>query len=141
MDDTNKKDFALMMRVTWANYGRNEPDKDTMRYWFGKLANYEFNQVTKAFDDWIDSSKQLPTVKDIVDALKPKPTIFARLPSPLAIAENHRHAVEVKEAVEKMVSGKRDMKAWAHKIIANPKAYPEISLRYAKEALGEVVDG
>lgn len=136
MNDSNKKDFALMMRVTWANYGRNEPDKDTMRYWFGKLEAHDFNLVTKAFDDWIDTSRELPTIKDIQNACKPKPTIFARLPSPLAIAENHRHAVEVKQAVEKMVSGKRDMKAWAHKIIKNPKAYPDISLRFAKEALG-----
>ena len=124
-----------MMRVTWANYGRNEVDKDTLRYWFGKLEKYEFEQVTKAFDDWIDSSKNLPTVKDILDACKPKPTIFARIASPLALAENHRHAVEVKNAVEKMTHGKRDMKDWARKIIANPKNYPDISLKLAREAL------
>ena len=79
MTDNDKKDFALMMRVTWANYGRNEPDKDTMRYWYSKLDRHDFNVVTKAFDDWIDTSKQLPTIKDIQDACKPKPTIF--LPS------------------------------------------------------------
>lgn len=140
MNDTNKKDFALMMRVTWANYGRNEPDRGTMLYWFTKLETYDLNIVTKAFDDWLMSSKQLPTIKDIQDACKPKPTIFARLPSPLAIAENHRHAVEVKQAVDKMVNGKRDYKAWAHKIIANPVDYPDISLRYAKEALGVIAN-
>ena len=139
MNDLNKKDFALMMRVTWENYGRNKPDKETMRYWYGKLEDHDFNLVTKAFDDWLISNRQLPTIKDIQDACKPKPTIFARLPSPLAIAENHRHAVEVKQAVEKMVSGKRDMKAWARKIKANPSAYPDISLRYAMEALGSEV--
>ena len=53
MTDNDKKDFALMMRVTWANYGRNEPDKDTMRYWYSKLDKHDFNVVTKAFDDWI----------------------------------------------------------------------------------------
>lgn len=136
MDDTNKKDFALMMRVTWANYGRNEPDRETMRYWFSKLNKHDFNVVTKALDEWIDTSKQLPTIKDIQDACKPKPTIFARLPSPLAIAENHRHAVEVKQAVDKMVNGKRDYRAWARKIKDNPKVYPDISLRLANEALG-----
>lgn len=139
MDDTNKKDFALMMRVTWANYGRNEPDKDTLRYWFGKLEAHDFNLVTKAFDDWIMSSKQLPTLKDIQDACKPKPQVYARLPSPLSNKDNQRHVVEVKEAIEKMVNGKRDMKAWAHKIIANPSAYPDISYRYAKEALGTTI--
>ena len=141
MNDTNKKDFALMMRVTWANYGRNEPERETMRYWFSKLDKHDFNLVTKAFDDWIMASKQLPTIKDIQDACKPKPTIFARLPSPLAIAENHRHAVEVKQAVDKMVNGKRDYKAWARKIKDNPSAYPDISLRLANEALGVTING
>lgn len=136
MDDTNKKDFALMMRVTWANYGRNEPDRETMRYWFSKLDKHDFNIVTKAFDEWIDASKQLPTIKDIQDACKPKPTIFARLPSPLAIAENHRHAVEVKQAVDKMINGKRDYRAWAKVILNNKSNYPDISFRYANEALG-----
>lgn len=28
-----------------------------------------------------------------------------------------------------------DMKAWAKKILANPKDYPEISVKYAHEAL------
>jgi hypothetical protein len=31
------------------------------------------------------------------------------------------------------------MKNWAHKIIANPMDYPDISYRYAKEALGATV--
>lgn len=30
-----------------------------------------------------------------------------------------------------------DMKAWAKKILANPKAYPEISVKYAQEALAQ----
>jgi len=77
----------------------------------------------------------MPTVKDILDACKPKPTIFARLPSPLAIAENHRHAAEVKSSIEKMTKGKRDMKYWAHKIIANPKNYPDISLKAGKRGI------
>ena len=29
----------------------------------------------------------------------------------------------------------KSMRAWAHKIIANPKNYPPISLEFAKEAI------
>ena len=141
MTDNDKKEFALMMKIVCSSFSHREFDKDTLRYWFSKLNEYDLKTVSGAFDAWVDSSKHFPTVKDIIELCKPKPTIFARLPSPLAKAENHRHAMEVKEAVEKMTQPKRDMKAWARKIIANPSAYPEISLRYAREALGAVVDG
>lgn len=141
MTDDDKKEFALMMKIVCSNYNHAALEKETLRYWFSKLEKHDFKVVSHAFDSWVDTSKYMPTVKDILDACKPKPTIFARLPSPLAVAENHRHAVEVKEAVDKMTQGKRDMKAWAHKITDNPKNYPDISLRYARESLGEIVNG
>ena len=126
-----------MIKIVCQSYSHREFDRETLRYWFGKLESYDFKDVSNAFDKWIDTSKSFPTVKDIVELCKPKPTIFARLPSPLAIAENHRHAQEVKQAVEKMVKTKRDMKAWAKKIVENPTQYRDISVRIAKEALNE----
>lgn len=110
--------------------------KEAIIVWYNSLKSYDFNVVSDAIDNWLKSSNRPPTPKDIIDACKPKPTIFARLPSPLAIAENHRHAVEVKKAVEDMTKGRRDMKEWARKILASPKIYPDISIKYAKEALG-----
>lgn len=140
MTENDKKEFAMMMRITWQSYGRNHPDKETMRFWFEKLSEHDIMTVGKAFDEWIDTmAKDLPSYKNIKDLCKPKPTIFARLPSPLAIAENHRHAVEVKQAVEQMTKPKRDMKAWAKKIIANPRNYHDISFKLAKEALGNEI--
>lgn len=135
MIDDNKKEFALMMRIVCSNYNHKELDKETLRYWFSKLEKHDLKVVSAAFDGWVDTNKYMPTIKDIMDACKPKPTIFARLPSPLAIAENHRHAVEVKEAVAQMTKPKRDMKAWARKILESPKSYPDISIKLAKEAL------
>ena len=139
MIDKDKKEFMMILRIVCSSFNQKEFDIETVKFWYSKLDKHELSVVSKAFDDWIDANRFMPTLKDIQDACKPKPTIFARLPSPLAIAENHRHAVEVKQAVEKMVSGKRDMKAWAHKIKANPSAYPDISYRYAKEALGATI--
>lgn len=136
MIDDDKKEFALMMRIVCSNYNHKELDKETLRYWFSKLEKHDLKVVSAAFDGWVDTNKYMPTIKDIIDACKPKPTIFARLPSKLAIAENHRHAVEVKKAVEVMTKGKRDYKAWARKILASPNVYPDISIKYAKEALG-----
>lgn len=138
MTDNDKKEFALMMHIVCSNYNHKELDKETLRYWFSKLEKHDLPVVSGAFDSWIDTNKYMPTIKDIIDACKPKPTIFSRIASPLAIAENHRHAVEVKEAVAKMTKPKRDMKAWARKILESNKIYPDISIRYAKEALGMV---
>ena len=92
-----------MMRVTWQTYGRKEIEKETMRYWFDKLIAYEFDVVTIAFDSWIKSQRELPTVKDITELCKPKVTIHARLPSPLAKTDHKQHVEELKEAVKKMI--------------------------------------
>ena len=138
MNDTDKKDFASIMRVTWQTFGRNEPDKETMRYWFSKLESHEMREVGNAFDSWIINSKQLPTVRDILELLKPKQQDFKALPRPKISNEKRE---EIHDKLAQFMSPKRDMKAWAKKIIANPKAYPEISYRYAKEALGEEIEG
>lgn len=138
MNDTDKKDFASIMRVTWQTFGRNEPDKETMRYWFSKLESHELREVGNAFDNWIIHSKQLPTVKDILDLLKPKQQDFKALPRPQISEEKVN---EIHEKLAQFTSPKRDMKAWAKKILDNPKAYPDISVRFAKEALGVTVDG
>jgi hypothetical protein len=138
MTEENKKDFAMMMRVTWQSYGRNPPDRETMKFWFEKLSDHSIQTVGNAFDKWINTSADdLPSFKNIADLCKPNPTIFARLPSPLALADNHRHAVEVKQAVEVMTSKTKDMKAWARKIVDGSfkSNAPDLAMKYAKEAL------
>jgi hypothetical protein len=72
----------------------------------------------------------------ILELLRPQVTIHQRLASPLRVEENKRHIAELKDGIEKMVQPKRDMKDWARKILANPGNYPDISIRFAKEALG-----
>ena len=141
MNNSNKKEFWAMINISMELTNHPPLSKEAIIVWYTKLEQFEFNVVADAVDTWLKESNKPPTPKDIIELCKPKPTIFARLPSPLAKAENHRHAQEVKQAIEKMTQPKRDMKAWAHKIIANPKAYPDISLRYAREALGIVIDG
>lgn len=125
-----------MINVTMELTNHPPLTKEAIITWWHMLSKYEYNEVENAIDEWVKTMSKPPTPKDIVELCKPKPTIFARLPSPLAIAENHRHAVEVKQAVTKMTSNKRDMKAWARKILNSPaNTYPDISIRYAKEAL------
>jgi len=133
--DADKKEFMLMMKIVCSSFNHREFDKETLRYWFSKLDRYDFKIVSNAFDQWIDNSRSFPTVKDIVELCKPKAEMYAKLPHKINLAESKKHSDEVKQAVSDMTKPKRDMKAWAKKIIANPKAYPDISLRIAKEAL------
>jgi hypothetical protein len=132
--DADKANFKVMMNIVMTNYGRKPADQDTLRYWFTKLEKHELTVVSKAFDTWIDSQSNLPTYHDIAKLCQPQVTIYARLPSPLAIAENKRHAEEVKQAINVMTKPRKDLRSWAKKIIGNPSAYPDISLRYAQEA-------
>jgi hypothetical protein len=136
MLETNKNDFAIMMRVTWQNYGRNAPDRELMKFWFEKLEAHGLDVVGNAFDKWIDSqADQLPSLKNISDMCKPAPAIYARLPAPVSTADNKRHADEVVKFVADGLTKTHDMRAWARKIIAAPKNYPDISFSWANKAL------
>lgn len=138
-NENERKVFGSIMKVTWQTYGRNCPDKETMKWWFDKLSDHTIEHVGNTFDKWLmTNDKELPTFKNIADLCKPNPTIFARLPSPLAIADNHRHAVEVKAAVDKMTSNLKDHRGWARDLISGKKVSnaPDLAIKYAKEALG-----
>lgn len=134
--DTDAKQFAVMMKITWQSYGRNGLDKETMRYWFDKLYDYEFNAVSHAFDEWLKSQKDLPTVNEIIKLCQHKVTIYARLPSPLSIADNKRHADEVVAFVENNIKPAQDKKQWARDLVSGKKVsnwYKAVD--FAKEAL------
>ena len=135
LNDADKKNFVVMMNIVQSNYGRKPLDKDALRYWFNKLEKHELQKVSKAFDMWIDSQDDLPTVHNILSLLQSHVTIHQRLASPLRIEENRKQIAELKGKIDELISPKTDYKAWARKIIANPQNYPDISLRYAKEAL------
>jgi len=135
--ETDREKFALMMKVTWQSYGRNGADRETLRYWFDKLIAHEFETVSHAFDEWIKSQKELPTVSDIMKLCKPNVTIYARLPSPLALASNKRHADEVLAYVAKNIKPQSDKRQWARDLISDNKIsnHPEIAIPIAKAAL------
>lgn len=132
----DRDSFASVMSVTWQTCGRTlPPDSDTMKYWFKSLSTYNIDSVVTAFDNWLKSQSNLPTLSDIIKLCQHKVTIYSRLPSPLAIADNQRHAKEVQTYIANNIKPTKDMRAWARKIIANPKNYPDISFKIANEAL------
>jgi len=126
-----------MIEITWSNYGRNKPQRETMAYWFGKLQKHDFNAVHRAFDNWVDSSRELPTVKDIADMLKPKQQDYKYLPK--KISESEFQVVQEKLQViqEKLVKKPaRDWVAYWQAILANPSNHKSnITIRFAEQAL------
>jgi hypothetical protein len=134
--ENDRDQFALMMKVTWQSYGRNGLERETMRYWFDKLINYEFDEVSKAFDLWIKSQKELPTVSDILKLCQHKVTIHARLPSPLSQESNQAHAKEVVQYVAEHIKAPIDRRQWARDLVSGKKKSNwDNAINFAKEAL------
>ena len=137
MTPQDKIAFKQVMDTVTALYQKPQLDIDTLRVWFGKLEKFEFNVVTKAFDKWVDNNKFMPTIFDILQICREKPIEFAQLQAPkLTRQQNHQYSHEVLKFMAEQQSNKpKDMRAWAKRIIANPKNYPAISLKFAKEAM------
>ena len=139
MTQDDKINFKQMMNTVTTLYQKSHLDIDTLRVWFGKFQCYEFDQVTTAFDKWVTQSKFMPTPADIFTLIKEKKIEFARLePAKLSKEENAVYAANVNKYVQDIKPKEKNIKyyrAWAHRIIANPKRYPAISLEFAKIAL------
>ena len=135
----DKISFKSMMDTLASIYQKQPLDQNTLKVWFYKLEKFEFSIVTKAFDKHIDNSKFFPSIFDILQLCREKPIEFARLEAPkLSKEANAVYAANVNRFVQdnKIEDKKlKDMRAWAHRIIANPKNYPAISLEFAKEAI------
>jgi hypothetical protein len=135
----DKISFKSMMDTLASIYQKQPLDQNTLRVWFYKLEKFEFSIVTKAFDKHIDNSKFFPSIFDILQLCREKPIEFARLEAPkLSKQANAVYAANVNKFVQDIKTEDKklkDMRAWAHRIIANPKNYPAISLEFAKEAI------
>jgi hypothetical protein len=139
MQEKDKISFKSMMDTLASIYQKQPLDQNTLRVWFYKLEKFEFSIVTKAFDKHIDNSKFFPSIFDILQLCREKPIEFARLEAPKLSKEiNAVYAANVNKFVQDIKNEDKklkDMRAWAHRIIANPKNYPAISLEFAKEAI------
>ncbi len=136
MLDADKKEFAVMMKIVCSNYSHANLEKDTLRYWFSKLENYDLKTVSIAFDKWIDNSKFMPTYKDILDLCKPVTPIYNAIAKKVDKAANKQYADNVVKFVQQHNNGaSRDwVKYWEY-ILREPKGHKEITIRAAKDAL------
>lgn len=135
MNDLDKSKFWDLMNITMELTNKPPLSKESVTAWYSLLSKFEFNVIANAVDVWLKSNSKPPTPHDIIPLCNHKVTIFAKLPSPIAKADNKRHADELLEYVAEKLKPQTDYRAWAKKIIANPKNYPDISLKYALEAM------
>ena len=139
MIEQDKKGFKAMMNTVMSIYQKPQCDQDTLRVWWAKLERYDFQIVTKAFDQWVDSSKHAPTVFDILNLVRPKIEFAVALQAPkLTLDQNRMHAANVMQYVSEHTPKEKklkDMRAWAHRILNNPKNYPAISIQFAEQAV------
>jgi hypothetical protein len=140
MIEQDKIGFKQMMDTVSSLYQKQPLDKDTLRVWFHKFEKFEFNVVTKAFDKWVDTNKFFPSIFDILQLCREKPIEFVQLQAPKLNnqqnkAQSDKMLALIQERMPVEDKKLKDMRAWAHRIIANPKNYPAISLKTAKEAI------
>ena len=136
MDDSHKKQFWLMLNVTMELTNKPPLTKEAIITWWHLLAQYDYDVVEKAINRWVDNSSKPPTPHDIKELCAHKVTIFAKIPSPLAKESNKIHSSEMVKKVHEAFKPPKDGREWARAILADQKGRPEISIRYAKEALG-----
>jgi acyl-CoA thioesterase len=135
MDDANKKPFWLMINITMELTNHPPLTKEAIVAWWHKLKQYDFDVVQKAVDEWLDASNKTPTPHDIKSLCKPKKEIYTALPAPLNRIENMEYSKEVVQFIAEQPKKKSDKRAWINRILENPKKFPDISMKYAQEAL------
>ena len=141
MIETQKKGFKDMMNTIASIYSKHEPTQDTLRVWWAKLEKYEFMDVSRAFDDWVNRNKYMPTIADVLETLKanqPKDFVKA-LPRHFTEEEIKNNHDRMKKTVQEISSKPSlDPKAWARKIVNDfdkGKYKSEIGVKFAREAL------
>ena len=136
MIEQDKILFKQMLDTVFEMHNRDLLTIEQMRVWWAKLHQYEFNIVSNAVATLTATSKYCPTLADIDKLCYVKPNDFTKLALPkMSKEESKVYSDKMIETVVKTSKPTTDYKAWAKRIMANPKNYPAISFKFAKEAL------
>jgi hypothetical protein len=136
MIEKDKILFKQMLDTVFEMHNRDLLTIEQMRVWWAKLSQYEFNIVSNAVATLTANSKFCPTLADIDKLCYIKPNDFAKIAPPRMSKEDSKiQSDKMMENISKTLKPTSDYKAWARCIMSNPKDYPAISLKFAKEAL------
>lgn len=70
MIEQEKSQFKAMMQAVTQIYGKQDLTVELLRIWWHKFNRYEFSFVSRAFDQWLDTNKRMPTPADILELCK-----------------------------------------------------------------------
>lgn len=120
----------------WIDMWSDVPVDSVKAEWQLKLSGMSSKAVFKAVDYCADHLRFPPTLPEFVQLCK------ASTPSEMTKAigrqftqeelqKNHERMTEISTSMT--AKSRTDYRAWIKPILANPKAYPDISLKIAKE--------
>lgn len=122
----------------WLDMWADIPLESVKAEWQAKLDGMSSKIVFKAVDYCSNNLKFPPTLPEFVLLCKANTPseINKALPrhfTEAEIAKNHERLEKVSKDLSS--TSKTDYKDWAKRIIANPKAYPDLSFKLATEAM------
>lgn len=126
--------FAMYGQRWTAMWADAQSIDDIKAVWAEDLAGVNADQIRRALDHLKGNNPHPPTLPEFLGLCRQFRVAepYAALPSP-----RDEPAPEVKALINDIGKGKTpDYRAWAKKILANPKAYPHISVEFAREAMG-----
>jgi hypothetical protein len=107
--------------------------------WVRGLKGLEAYQVRDALDYCADGHQtfvpDLPSFRRICDQMK-KAEVVKSLQRKFTPEELQKNSARMRSVMADL-GGAKGNKEWARKILANPKAYPDIAVRFAQEALND----
>lgn len=113
-------------------------DPDAMRATWGEMLGcFSGDQIKWAIGTMVANNPFPPTLPEFIALCRsaPRPEVVA-LPEPAVSPEVARQrSAEISKAAEQIMAGPKNHKKWAEEILANPKAFPPISVKFARMAL------
>lgn len=120
----------------WLDMWADVPVDSVKAEWQAKLSGMSSKTVFKAVDYCADNLRFPPTLPEFVQLCKANTPheinkAIGRQFTQEELQKNHERITEISNGIS--TKSKTDFRAWIKPIIANPKAYPDISLKLAKE--------
>jgi len=130
----------LIYGRAWLDMWKDIDVVEAKGQWAETLGKYSLETIKQALDFCAASVKYPPNLPEFVMICDN----YHRPEQPLKLERKFSELeMEINRGrVANMIAGlvdKRDYRGWAKKIMANPKAFPENSVRLAREALAERV--
>ena len=115
-------------------------DPDAMRdMWAESLGRFDGDQIKWALQHLVGNNPFPPTLPEFVILCKQAPRAeVPALPAPIVpLSIRQQRAAELAKQAEKVASKRPDGRRWAREILASPRQYPSIAVKFARMALGD----